>query len=116
MVETMVGHSQTELRSDGEMLIRLEERTANISKSMTAHEAQDEDRFEKTLAYAREMKGEINGSLEKMMKVVTETNTKVGTLWDDKNKRDGALGLGKFMAGAIGGSLVFICELIIKRL
>ncbi len=96
----------------------LEANYGNMAKTIQEHEKRDEDRFERTFSFVKGMKQEILDSLETMDSKINALDTKVDTLWDEKNQRSGALKLSKFVghgiSGIVGGTIALIVELVKK--
>lgn len=82
--------------SESAKLARVEEKVISIEKWNDNHAKEDTERFTRSFDYMKERFDKID--------------TKLDTLWDNKNKQDGAFHLGKIVAGGIGGLLVFLCE------
>lgn len=83
---------------EGARLARVEEKVTNIEKWNENHAKDDTERFNRMFEYMKER--------------FDKTDKKLDTLWDNKNRQDGAFNLGKIVAGGIGGLLVFLFEKI----
>lgn len=79
-------------------LARVEEKVISIEKWNESHAKDDNDRFSRMFDYMKER--------------FDKTDKKLDTLWDNKNKQDGAFNFGKIVAGGIGGLLVIAIEKI----
>lgn len=86
-----------------ERIASLEANFAAIDRRAMEHERSDAARFDQNFAYTKAMKAEIMGGINDLKDRFIEMETKVQTLWDDMNKREGAFGFGKFIAAAVGG-------------
>lgn len=100
----------------GERLASLEANMRNIQSQAAENERQRQRTFE----YMKEMKTDILSSIGNLDDKFTEKfadldEKRIGPLWDDKNKRDGAFGLGKFIAGGIGGLIVAGMEWMVRK-
>lgn len=87
-------------------LARIDERVLNIAKSFEDHEDNDSERFDKTFNFVKEGFDKIDNRFDKV-------DARLGKLWDIKNKHDGAFGVGKMIAGGIGGVFVALVDFII---
>lgn len=86
-------------------LARIDERVDSIDKSFDDHEEHDADRFERTFEFVKEGFDKIDDRFDKI-------TIKIDALWDTKNQQTGAWGLGKYIAGAIGGCIVAVIDYI----
>ena len=98
-----------------ERITSTEQQIIAIVDKFDTHEKNDEARFERNFNYVKEMESRINKRFDEMMIVIKQTNRTVQILWDEKNKRDGAIGLSKFVAAAVGGLFVAAVDWAIKR-
>lgn len=103
--------------NDKAALARVEQQVIGIKDSFDKHEEQDEDRFEATEKHSNERFERtfnfVKGSFDKIDGRFDKMEEKLGTLWDTKNKQEGAFGLSKILAGSVGGFLVLIADFII---
>lgn len=86
-------------------LARIEERGIHTKESLDIHIEDDGVRFERTFNYVKD-------AFSKMDERFDTIDTKLGTLWDNNNRQEGAFGLGKWMAGLIGGAVVAGAEFL----
>ena len=93
-----------------ERLTALEVNYANLDRRGADHERNDAERFERSFKFVQGMKEEILEGIDEVKSQVSALRDKVDTLWDEKNKREGAFDLGKIAAGAVGGILVAAVE------
>lgn len=98
-----------------ERIAKVEQQIISIVGRLDIHEKNDEERFEINLNYMKDMEGRINTKLIEINTGIKQTNKFVQILWDEKNKREGALGLGKFLAAGIGGAIVALADWAMKR-
>ena len=82
-------------------LAKIEVGMNNLSKWSDAHDELDTQRFDRTFNYVKERFDKIDEKLD--------------TLWDTKNKQDGAFGMGKWIAGGVGGMVVAIIDFLINQ-
>jgi hypothetical protein len=99
-------------------IARLEANYYNVAKQVEDHEKRDEDRFERTFSFVKGMKAEILDALDTTDKKINVLDSKVDTLWDEKNERKGAIKMSKFIghgiSGLVGGTIALIVELVKK--
>lgn len=81
-------------------LARMEEKQDSMKEWAEAHEKKDDDYFGKTFKYMKERFDKVD--------------TKLETLWDGKNRSEGAFSVGRLMAGGIGGILVAIIDYAVR--
>ena len=98
-----------------ERITSVEQQVIAITDTAKVHEKNDEDRFERNFTNAKEMETRINKKLDDMLIIIRQTNRTVQILWDEKNKRDGAIGISKFVAAAVGGLFVAAVDWFIKK-
>lgn len=98
-----------------ERIAILEANSINLDRRADAHERNDDDRFNRTLSFAMGMKTEILAAVGNVNEKVDTLSEKVSTLWDDKNKREGAFGLSKIMVGSAGGLIVAAIDWFVKK-
>lgn len=93
-------------RNDSAKLARIDERVVNLDRMVNLEKASTAERFDRTFKFVEDGMASINDRFDKV-------DEKLGELWDIKNKQDGAFGLGKIVAGGIGGLLVAAIDFII---
>ncbi len=93
---------------DKAKLARIEANTLNMDRSFINHERQDTERFERTFKFVKEGFEKIDDRFDKM-------DEKLGALWDLKNKQEGAFGMGKIVAGIVGGALVAAIDFFLSK-
>lgn len=93
--------------TDSQLLATVVEQGRNMEKNFDAHMRDDHERFERTFLYLKSEFNEIGGRLDKFERTldnrVRPIENKVETLWDARNKQEGAFGVGKWVAGVLGG-------------
>ncbi|MDE3016915.1 MAG: hypothetical protein KGI29_08380 [Pseudomonadota bacterium] len=103
-------------KDDGAAIARIDERIIHFGADLASHIANDSERFEKMLGQLKDGFASIETRFDKLeQKAETRLHfieTKMGQLWDDKNSRDGALGLGKWIAGIVGGIIGAACAFL----
>lgn len=93
--------------TDSQMLATVVEQGRNMEKNLDLHMKDDHERFERTFTYLKGEFTDIGERLDKFERTldnrVRPIENRVETLWDKKNNQEGAFGVGKWVAGAIGG-------------
>lgn len=85
---------------DSAKIARIDQRTINVEKMMETHLNEDTRRFEMVFAH---FNNRLDKFEEKLEKRVQPMEDRVEGLWDDMKNREGAFGMGKWVAGVIGG-------------
>lgn len=98
-----------------ERLASIEANYIALDRRAEAHEHSDNDSFDTMLSFVMGMKKDILAAIDNTNDKVDALDTKVGTLWDDKNKREGAFGLSKLVAGTAGGLLVALMDWFVRK-
>lgn len=93
----------------------LEANYTSLDRRAVDHERNDAERFERSFKFVQGMKEEILGAVGGISEKFDTLEEKVSALWDDKNKREGAFGLSKVLAGTLGGVIVAALDWIIKK-
>lgn len=82
--------------TDSNTLARIDERTSALTTSLAVHVKEDGDRFDKVFSFVSKRFDSIDSKLD--------------TLWDEKNQRKGALVFSKMISGAVGGLIVIMSD------
>lgn len=90
---------------DKQKLARIDANVTNLDKSFGAHEKLDSERFDRVFNFTKEGFAKLENHFDKI-------EDRLDTLWDGKNRQEGAFGLGKIIAGSIGGFLVAIIDFL----
>ncbi len=98
-----------------ERLAYLEANYGNLDRRAAEHEKNDTERFERTFSFVKGMKTEILEAVGVVDSKISPLAGRVNELWDEKNKREGAFGLSKLVAGAGGGVIVALIEWAAKK-
>lgn len=80
-------------------LVRVDQKVISIEKWAELHGNHDDVRFERNFNFVKEQFGKLDARFDKI-------DEKLDTLWDDKNRHEGAFGFGKWIAGCVGGLIV----------
>lgn len=73
--------------TDSNTLARIDERTSALTTAFALHVKEDGERFEKMFNFMTQRSDKTDGKLD--------------TLWDDKNKRTGAISISKLLSGGM---------------
>lgn len=92
---------------DDSMIARIDERIIHLGADLASHIENDAERFEKMVSHLKDGFESVEARFDRLeQKAETRLHaieTRIGALWDNKNNWEGALSLGKWIAGIIGG-------------
>ena len=83
----------------------LAEKLKNIAANSINHEKEDERRFDSMLKFTEDSFKKIEKQIDALDEKLSD---KVDSLWDLKNKQEGAFGLSKWFVGGVGGLFAVI--------
>lgn len=94
---------------DNAELARVGEQARNLERNMDMDRRENNEKFERVFRYIKEefvsINSTINGFDVKLESRLKPTEDKMTKLWDEHNKKEGAFGFGKWVAGGIGGAI-----------
>lgn len=83
-------------KDDSAKIARIDQKVISLEDWTREHAKDDDDRFNRMFGFMKERFDKVDSKLE--------------TLWDSRNRQEGVFGVGKFIAGAVGGFLVAVLD------
>ena len=88
-----------------ETLARVDQKVISIEKWCESHGQHDDVRFERSFQFVKDGFSKLDTRFDKI-------DEKLDTLWDDKNRHDGAFSMGKLLSSGFYSVLALVAAFI----